>query len=729
MRRSIWVAALLMGASLGWGQSITVNPTNYRQVIDMMGGDMERSSKAIQNASNKAEMIQWGFGDIAFNTCRVQYDKNQELEEGTKNWAFYDKQVATMQQIKAVNSDIRFFATLRSDYDGYGDNNNLPDWFCNYSTKVVDTDKYGIFLADYVEYMSQQGVPVDMMCIAKEWKAYFPAAVAKDVIIKLNSELNARGVAVPLISDQGFWNLSGCISYIEDVASLGTEDLYWSFSCHDYQNQGLSYWMTVESKAAALSKSVYNDESSHGGGGPTYGEEPEISKPIGAYVGKCEMYAAGIKGEMMFEIWSRGINRETRPIYCPSGGTGVRKRGYYIMKLFANHAVDSTYITSDVESMSDVHTMAFRKNDQIVLWVINEGTNSFNSVPIALDASAISGSVNGSFWTADTSITGSASSHPASGSSFVASIPAESLNCYIFNIGTPGVPYAESFESGFGAWTQSADDDFDWTRWSGYTPTTNTGPSAASDGTGYLYIEGNDDYNGHHKIAQIESIFDFSTATHPELIFDYHMYGVNIDYLAVDVSDGTSWTSNVWMGSGPVHTNSESAWSNAVADLSAYAGNDEVTIRFRAKEGYWHVSDVAIDNILVQEHEYTPYELWGLDMFAGAAGGTDASAEGNPDGDANANGLEWILATDPLVSDSPITSMSFDDPNWIITYTRRVIDGVSVYAEFSPELPAPSWGTTGLTEVVIGGEGEVETVAVLLSCDLDYKFIRLRVEQ
>jgi hypothetical protein len=80
----------------------------------------------------------------------------------------------------------------------------------------------------------------------------FPAAVARDVIVKLSSELNARGVAVPLISDQGFWNLSGCINYIDDVVGLETEQLYGSFSCHDYKNQGFPYWMTVESKAAEL---------------------------------------------------------------------------------------------------------------------------------------------------------------------------------------------------------------------------------------------------------------------------------------------------------------------------------------------------------------------------------------------------------------------------------------------------------------------------------------------
>ena len=43
-------------------------------------------------------------------------------------------------------------------------------------------------------------------------------------------------------------------------------------------------------------------------------------------------------------------------------------------------------------------------------------------------------------------------------------------------------PYAESFESGLGNWTQPSTDDFDWTRNSGSTPTNNTGPNSAHSG-------------------------------------------------------------------------------------------------------------------------------------------------------------------------------------------------------------------------------------------------------
>ena len=78
------------------------------------------------------------------------------------------------------------------------------------------------------------------------------------------------------------------------------------------------------------------DESSAGAGGPTAGVEVAITTPLSAYAERCSFYSQGIEGEAFFEIWSRGVNNETRAVYFKNGANGVRLRGYYIMKLFAN---------------------------------------------------------------------------------------------------------------------------------------------------------------------------------------------------------------------------------------------------------------------------------------------------------------------------------------------------------------------------------------------------------
>ncbi|PQV49013.1 putative secreted protein (Por secretion system target) [Jejuia pallidilutea] len=431
--KALFVVVLFASSFEVIGQSITVNSTNYKQTIDMIGGDMERSSKAIQNAQNKEDILQWSFGDINFNVCRVQYDKNQELVEGVKNWAFYDKQVATMQAIKAINPNIKFFATMRSDYDGYGDDNNMPDWIHTYSTKATNVVKYGIFLADYCEYMSNQGVPIAILSTAKEWMWHVRASEAENIINTLNTELDNRGIEKPIIIDQGFWSITAGLTYLNDVQSLGTKDLYSGFCSHNYSNLGPEKWAEISNKANSLGKPMYDDETSTGSGSPTYGEERPMWKQIDEYKEKAQRYEAGLSGEVYFEIWSRGIDKETRAIYFPANGIGTRLRGYYIMKHFSNNILNYNYLTASVTSASNVYTITFRKDDNIVLWVINESNTEY-TLPITMDNSSITSAIATHYWTDNTPIEGKETSYIASGNTFIPIVEAESMNCYIFNV-------------------------------------------------------------------------------------------------------------------------------------------------------------------------------------------------------------------------------------------------------------------------------------------------------
>jgi len=101
---------------------VTIDLENQGQQIVMMGTDMERSANFLHKASNKNDIIQWVFKDISgMDYLRVVFDKHQELEKGNKNFEFYNLQIKSMQEIKTVQPKIIFWATLRTDYDGYGE--------------------------------------------------------------------------------------------------------------------------------------------------------------------------------------------------------------------------------------------------------------------------------------------------------------------------------------------------------------------------------------------------------------------------------------------------------------------------------------------------------------------------------------------------------------------------------------------------------------------------------
>ncbi len=155
-------------------------------------------------------------------------------------------------------------------------------------------------------------------------------------------------------------------------------------------------------------------------------------------------------------------------------------------------------------------------------------------------------------------------------------------------------PYSESFESGVGEWNQArSSDDFDWIRTSGSTPSSNTGPGAASSGAYYLYMESSSPNFSNKRAILYSPCYNITNASQATFSFKYHMSGTsNMGSLAVEASlNGTSWTS-VWSKSG----NQGNSWETASINLSSYLG-EKVQLRFNGVTGTTWQGDMAIDEI------------------------------------------------------------------------------------------------------------------------------------
>ncbi len=162
-------------------------------------------------------------------------------------------------------------------------------------------------------------------------------------------------------------------------------------------------------------------------------------------------------------------------------------------------------------------------------------------------------------------------------------------------------PYAESFENSLGGWTQSTQDDIDWTLNSGTTPSNGTGPESAIDGNSYVYVEASGNGAGYpDKQAILTSpCFDLTQLTQATFSFNYHMFGTDMGTLDVEISEdaGATWTS-IWTKTG----NQGNAWQTTNLDLSAYTGSN-VQLRFNRVTGSTWRADIAIDNISLIDQE------------------------------------------------------------------------------------------------------------------------------
>ncbi len=212
-------------------------------------------------------------------------------------------------------------------------------------------------------------------------------------------------------------------------------------------------------------------------------------------------------------------------------------------------------------------------------------------------------------------------------------------------------PYSESFESGLGAWTQDAGDDLDWTRDANGTPSRNTGPSSADDGSFYLYVEASGNGTGFpNKQAIITSpCFDLGAATSATFSFRYHMFGAN-NFGSLDLEasndEGATWTS-LWSRSG----NQGNSWQTASVDLAAYLGTG-VQLRFNRVTGTTWRADAAIDNISLTAgdggpgdgcatgdltlsitfDDYPQETSWTVTDSSGAVVASESYSTANPDG-------------------------------------------------------------------------------------------------
>ncbi len=169
-------------------------------------------------------------------------------------------------------------------------------------------------------------------------------------------------------------------------------------------------------------------------------------------------------------------------------------------------------------------------------------------------------------------------------------------------------PYSESFEGSLGQWSQSGNDDINWTLNSGGTPSNGTGPASAIDGSSYIYVEASGNGTGYpNKQAILNApCLNFSSLSAPSVSFQYHMVGSAIETLAVEVRTNNTgnWTT-VFSRVGAQGTD----WNTANVDLSAYASEASVQLRLSAVTGDgaqgWQ-SDIAVDALRIQNGNVNP---------------------------------------------------------------------------------------------------------------------------
>ncbi|TAE59376.1 MAG: hypothetical protein EAZ89_02555, partial [Bacteroidetes bacterium] len=158
-----------------------------------------------------------------------------------------------------------------------------------------------------------------------------------------------------------------------------------------------------------------------------------------------------------------------------------------------------------------------------------------------------------------------------------------------FTVGSPGI-----LNNG---WTKDGPSQFNgWYVNAGPTPNFGTGPNedhTPGNGAIYMYTESFGFSGGDFNLYS--PCINLAGANNPRLSFWYHMNGASMGTLEVYViANGVSTL--VWSLAGQQQPSEGSPWLQAIADLTAYAGQI-VQVEFRGLEGPGFQSNMAIDDI------------------------------------------------------------------------------------------------------------------------------------
>jgi hypothetical protein len=142
---------------------------------------------------------------------------------------------------------------------------------------------------------------------------------------------------------------------------------------------------------------------------------------------------------------------------------------------------------------------------------------------------------------------------------------------------------SDSFEVDLGSWVNDPGNAFDWTRNSGSTGSSGTGPSSAYDGSYYIYVETSSSNSGDTDIIE----YDFGSSTDSAISFYYHQYGSDQGTLYLEGYNGSSW-SEIWSSSG----DQGDQWINVEQSFSGFS-----KVRFRNVAAGGYRGDISLDQI------------------------------------------------------------------------------------------------------------------------------------
>lgn len=189
-----------------------------------------------------------------------------------------------------------------------------------------------------------------------------------------------------------------------------------------------------------------------------------------------------------------------------------------------------------------------------------------------------------------------------------------------------------TFDGNLGEWAQSPSDDRNWSLRSGSTPSANTGPSSAAQGSQYIYFETSSPVQTGDEAILYGPCRNLTGNW--DVKFRYHMYGAAMGTMRLQARVNGAFWFNLWSRTG----DQGNAWRQVTVPLS-YPNGAKVEFRLVGIRGSSFTSDMAFDDFNV--------------TFTGFGGGGGGGGFGDPKRLADSPDKQTTLAPTLSVAPNP----------------------------------------------------------------------------
>jgi O-glycosyl hydrolase len=385
------------------GGSITVGISTPKQKVDLMGAGCYFYSGHIKSLTNYNDATTWMWGDLNINAFKIVLrsqgveDVNDNTDPNNTDFTKFNftansnnvDQIAAAKRAIALKPGIKIWAIVLSPPKYLKTNGSVTNGGTLKTSVSKAYDEFGEFVYAHLKNLKDNSITVSYISLMNEpdfnganiayESAEYTTSQAQSVYTStgdwLQSKLPGVSITVPAFVGPEVLDVTKASGYITALNNSGNMGF---FTSHQYANSSEANFTNASTTAG--SKGLYMAEW-HAGFG--LGATPdELTSAFDLTNKFNDAFRGGAKGWMYFEWGSPGVNFSGL-VNTPFGGTGERKKNYYVYKQYTDRLLNLSYIPTTLSGITNFgasNVSAFTKPREAEVHVMNWNADAQNRV-------------------------------------------------------------------------------------------------------------------------------------------------------------------------------------------------------------------------------------------------------------------------------------------------------------------------------------------------------------